>query len=415
MNLFKKKTTLYLACSVNSIAMIAIMFIWLNQFLILDDEVLLIRATTWAERLFKSTKPDPKNFLFIDLTWEKKMQDEKNEDGDIIGKRPVTDRRRIAELLHSLNKNKDYKFIILDVFFKDSTNYADDSLLQSELSKAKNILIPYHKGDNDQADLPIFKAPLALSDYEQNNDQFVKFKLVQGNGFHTTPLVMYETLHKDSLQDGLLFYSMNNRLSMNSFILNLRIWWNDFRKRETDDLGKKDNSVIYTKYYFNDLLIGPEEVYNPIIHEASKNRIIVIGAFDEGDNHDTVYGDTPGPLILLNVYLAILNKDNLIPWTFILFLFAGFFIISYKCFSNVDFLELILSKSSNKGAIHKLFSIAGYLLYFILLSLLSYFLYNIHLTVLVLSFYMEAVEYIKEFIEKRREKKGILESLVGEN
>jgi hypothetical protein len=414
MNLFKNKIILYIACAINSIVMMIIMFIWLNQFLILDDEVLLIRATTAVEKLFKINKPKPKDFLFIDLTWEKKLKDEKNYKGELIGKRPITDRKRIAQLLHSLNKNKDYKFIILDVFFKDSTNYQDDSLLQAEFNNAKNILIPYHKDDKDQPDLPIFKAPLALSDYEQGNDQFVKFKLVQGNNFHTTPLVMYETLHKDSLKDGLFFYSFNKHLSMNSFILNLRIWGNDLREQETDDLNNID-STIYTKLYFNSLLLPglPEEAYDEWIHAECRDKIIVIGAFDEGDSHDTVYGDTPGPLILLNVYLAILNKDNLIPGTFLLFLFLSFFIISYKCFANVDFLELFLSKAADKGAVHKVISLAGYLLYFILLSLISYFLYNIHLTVLVLSFYMESVEFIKGFIEKRRDKKGILESLVG--
>src|SRR4051812_47038081 len=110
MNLFKSKIGLFIASAINSVVMIAIMFIWLNQFLILDDEVMLIRATTAVEKLFPIDKPNPKDFLFIDLTWEKKMEIEKSSKGDIIGKRPVTDRKRIAQLLHSLNKNKDYKF-----------------------------------------------------------------------------------------------------------------------------------------------------------------------------------------------------------------------------------------------------------------------------------------------------------------
>ncbi|MFL5730114.1 MAG: hypothetical protein ACJ75J_11570, partial [Cytophagaceae bacterium] len=64
---------------------------------------------------------------------------------------------------------------------------------------------------------------------------------------------------------------------------------------------------------------------------------------------------------------------------------------------------------------NKIISIAGYLIYFVLLSIISYFLFNIHLTVLVLSFYMEAAEFIRDFILKRRANKSIMESLIGED
>ncbi|MFL5731480.1 MAG: CHASE2 domain-containing protein, partial [Cytophagaceae bacterium] len=339
MNLFKSKPALYIACAINSLLMMLVMFVWLNQYLILDDEVMLIRLTTglniklselgWKEK----KQPDPKDFLFIDLTWEKTLADEKNKDGQIIGKRPITDRARIAQLLHSLNKNKDYKFIILDVFFKDSSNYRDDSLLQEEFKQTKNILIPYHKRDEDDLpDQPVFKAPLALSDYEQGNDQFIKYKLVQGNNFKTTPLVMYETLHpEDTLnRNGYLFYKMRDRISMNSFILNLRIWWDDLENSpETASLSEDSIKASadtarfrYSKVYFNDLMVPglPEEVYSEIIHGRTKDKILIIGAFDEGDMHETIYGTTPGPLILLNAYLAILNKDNQVKWSFMLFL-----------------------------------------------------------------------------------------------
>ena len=430
MTLFKNKLTLFIACGLNSLMMRVVMFIWLNQYMILDDEVMLIKLTTGIKNHLLKLKeqPNPDEFLFIDLTWEKALADEKNKDGQVIGKRPITNRARIAQLLHSLNKNKNYKFIILDVFFRDSSNYHDDSLLQAEFNQAKNILIPYHKRDEDnQPDKPIFKTQLALSDYEQDNDQFIKYKLIQGNDFKTTPLVMYENLHpKDTLdRNGYIFHKMGNHLSINSFILNLRIWWDDVENSKevsglsSDSINANTDTtrVKYRKMYFNDLMIPglPEEIYDEIIHGNTKGKILVIGAFDEGDMHETIYGQTPGPLILLNAYLAILNKDNLVNWSFILFLFVGFYFISYKCFSNKDFLEMFLKKAiKKKGIVSKIISIAGYLLYFVLLSIISYFMFNIHLTVLVLSIYMEAVEFIRDFIEKRRANVSIVDSLIGD-
>jgi hypothetical protein len=238
--------------------------------------------------------------------------------------------------------------------------------------------------------------------------------------------VMYETLHpKDTLnKNGFIFHKMGNHLSINSFILNLRIWWDDIENsHETSGLSEESikantdtTRVKYKKMYFSDLMVPgfPEDVYDDIIHGNTKGKILVIGAFDEGDMHETIYGQTPGPLILLNAYLAILHKDNLVNWSFILFLFVGFYFISYKCFSNKDFLEIFLKKATKKkGIISKIISIAGYLLYFVLLSIISYFMFNIHLTVLVLSIYMEAVEFIRDFIEKRRANKSIVESLIG--
>jgi hypothetical protein len=422
MNRFKNKFSLYIACAANSIVMMAIMFIWLNQFIILDDEVYLIKITTGIKKhLFKlREQPSPNDFLFIDISYEKTLAPEIDRENanKIKGTRPVTDRLRIAEFFNKISEHPDHKFIILDVFLKDSTSYKIDSSLQVAFNKSKNFIIPYHKDGNDKPDLPIFKAPVALSDYEQANGEFVKFKLVQGDTMKTTPLVMYEKLTNETLKDHALLYSLNGKPSLNSFILNLQIWWSQLKVR---DITRDTNIASYNYVYLYDLM--PEklpkdytqEFADLLFNETIKNKIIVVGAFEEGDMHETVYGQTPGPLILLNAYLAIQNKDNLIPLTFILLLFGGFFIISFKCFADVDFLERFLSKAANKGVVHKIISLAGYLLYFVLLSIISYFLFNIHLTVLVLSFYMEGVEYIKGFIEKRRDKKGILDSLIGED
>ena len=54
----------------------------------------------------------------------------------------------------------------------------------------------------------------------------------------------------------------------------------------------------------------------------------------------------------------------------------------------------------------------GYLFHFLMLSLISYFLFDVHLSILLLSVYMEFVDTIKtrvsRFIEKRKLKRQII-------
>jgi hypothetical protein len=422
----KKKIALLSFCFINSIILLIITITWINHsYFLTDDEEFMIKNTTIIKNIVfhAQEKPSPDSFLFINIAWEKQLIDEKSKAGQIIGKRPITDRTRIAKFLEYVNKNPEHKFIVLDVWFKDSSTYKSDSILQDQLAKTRNILVPYHKNDSDdlQKDTTIFQVPIALSDYEKDDmdNNFIKFRLVQGNNFKTTPLVLYEKLHKKNFITDGFWYKMNEHLSLNSFILDLRISAYDLEER---DLAKDAVGTNYNKIQMADLLdlhlpVGdslPEEALNTLneefkanmVKEMIKNKIVVIGDFEDSDIHETIYGPTPGPLILLNVYIALTEGDNLISYTFILFLFAGYFIVSYKCFTHVDLLDKyivgkIFRKSNFKDFI---MSFMSYLIYFILLSIISYFLFNIHLTILLLAFYMEALERILIWLEKRKSK-----------
>jgi hypothetical protein len=158
------------------------------------------------------------------------------------------------------------------------------------------------------------------------------------------------------------------------------------------------NPTVYKKYYLGELLSLPPEV----IHEFTKDKIIVLGDLDSGqDVHRTIHGNMLGSVILLNTFLALENSDNQITWVFILFLLTGYAIISYICFRQINILEGWLLKWLPLPTYVKelIESFASYLLYFTLLSVLSYLLFNFQLTILLISFYMQVLEWVmKNFI-----------------
>lgn len=427
----RSKILIVLFSALNAALMTIFTFLWVNNsFILTDDEEFMIKSTSGIRNTllgFKE-KPNPDEFLFVDIAWEKQLVDEKSN-GQLIGKRAITNRKRVTEFLSYLNKTNQHKFIILDVFFKDSSDYQSDSLLQAAFSKTKNILIPYHTLEDGTPDMPIFKTPVALSDYDKDDldNNFVKFKSLYNNKLRTTPLVMYETLHGKKFTHHGLFGSSDGKLALSSFILDLRIWrFNLSNQVELTSSADTAGMKVYQTLYLADLLcdnlnpdlsenirlIPAEErpdykaIAETNIAELTKNRILVIGDFSDADIHETIYGATPGPLILLNVYLALREGDNIFSIWFILFLFAGYYFISYNCFRGRDMFVSYINRISKKikqfNRASFFLNFMSYILYFILLSVLSFFFFNIHITILVLAVYMEVLEKIISYFRKKK-------------
>src|SRR5690606_7262713 len=76
-----------------------------------------------------------------------------------------------------------------------------------------------------------------------------------------------------------------------------------------------------------------------VINHVTKDKIGGLGDFEDSDMHETISGPTSGPLILVNVLLALEEGDKLISWSFVLFLVSGYFLISYKCYTKNDLLD----------------------------------------------------------------------------
>jgi hypothetical protein len=103
-------------------------------------------------------------------------------------------------------------------------------------------------------------------------------------------------------------------------------------------------------------------------------------------------------MILLDAFLALEAGDNVITWQFLTFLFILFLLISYITFGydKVDgewLHKITFRKYDEKETFFE--SLTVYLIFFALMSVSSFFLFNIHIGVLVLAFYMNIMEKIK--------------------
>jgi hypothetical protein len=361
-----------------------------------EEEMMLLQFTSGLKRkvIQKHEKPGADRFLFISVSWDKKLIDKLDEYGTPIGKQPITDRANITRFLQILNQKPDnHTYLMIDIFFADFINDGsrDDHELAVELKKTRNLLIPYHLTESGEPDYPIFQTSLGLADYEPTVDgQLVKFNIIRDGKYKTMPLLMYEQVSGSTYKAGMILDKLGDTPVMNAFILDHRIFEEDLRGTPS----------AYQKYYLNELLTLPPEA----IHDFTKDRIIVIGDLDSGqDVHRTIHGNMLGPIILLNTFLALENRDNQITWYFILFLLTGYTLISFICFRQINILEGWFLKWLPLPAYMKelIESFASYLLYFTVLSILSYLLFNFHLTILLISFYMQVLEWVlKNFLSK---------------
>ena len=219
----------------------------------------------------------------------------------------------------------------------------------------------------------------------------LKYKLIQGDSLKTTPLLMYEKLYGKKLKKGLLFDHLAGEPVLNSFIL-------DYKIRPLNILDREKYNIVY----LGELLTLPP----PVIREMLKDRIVLLGDYEDRDLHYTVYGYMPGTLILLNAFLALENGDNQISWGFIFFIFIGYTLISVKAFIVRDPLTKMIEQKlgSDSFAVELMLDMTFFLVFLGIMSLISYFVFNIHLAILFLSFYLYALELIFDFIIQRKAK-----------
>jgi len=399
----QKKTWIYIVplAVLHAIGLIVLTLWSLSLPYTFGDEATLIQySATVKRKIFPELdKPDKNRFMFVGVTWEKQLIEKIDTiTGLPIGYDVITNRQSLGRFLQMLNENPDnHKFLIVDVNFQDKA--PNDSLLAAQLKIIKNCLVSYHKDENDAPVYPIFEAPLGLSDMQTDSwtDMVLKYHLIQGDSLKTTPLLMYEKLYNQQIEHGIFFDKLNGKTIFNSFIIDYRI--------RNYDLFDAPEDKRYPFFYIKDLLELPLEVFA----EFTKDKIIILGDFQGYDTHPTIEGDMAGPLILLNAFLDLEAGDNILSPFFLILLFVAYFVISVKILTPNDivtqFVEEHFKSNMQRGLVRSLLDVSVYIFYMGILSVLSYFLFGIHLTILTLSVYMEFLERFVNWITKKIIKK----------
>lgn len=376
----------------NAIAMIFFTFYLMKLPWLAGDEKFLIWSSS-AVKFANREVPDSKEFAFINTSYDLQLIDRYDEFGFPVGNQVITDREKLALLLDIINAGEQKpKYVICDIYFADSTE-ADQSLHEA-MQAMDNLILSSHLNDKSELDTPVFKdINRGLSDYVIGSvfDGVYKYQLIYHDSLKLTPLKVYQDITGQEVEKKGPFVKIGDRWTLNNFIMNYR-------------LVQKD--IVDQQAGFNPVSLG-ELLYleDKDIQEFMANKIVVIGDFFENDMHETLFEITSGPLILLNAFLTIKEGDTVVNVWFFLLLFGVFIYLSYMVFVEGDYMEQKISKTFGSIAIAKyLAGFASYITILALLSLTTFFFFNIHLNIFFLALAFYAMDKIVGFIYAKTKK-----------
>ncbi len=391
----KKGRRLLLYSIVNAFIMLFLAYFWLSLPRTFGDEAFLIK---WSSLVKKSLfafdkKPDPNQVLFIDVSGSKTIIRDPNPEipsifpDSFFHRKVITDRAELVKLFQIMERSRtDIDLIVCDVLFEDSTPY--DKQLQGVIQKfGDKILTVNHIESENQVITSVIQAPNATATYRSTQDLFMKYPLIILDSLKTVPLRMYELTDKKLLHKWGPWYFFNNQLSLPAPIV-------DFKVRQSDFfIGGTMEDRNFTIFPMGTLLESNEFMAAEHLDSYFKNKIILIGDF-KNDLHNTPFGTLPGLLLIYNAYLTLKGNQHLIDPMWILFLFFSFYTLSYRIFADI--------KVNKPKALVRIFKtkFGQYMLnaldemgLLIIVTLLSYLLFNVHINILILFVYLKAVEW----------------------
>jgi len=338
-------------------------------------------------------KPSVNDYIFINNSYDNMLIQKFDEEGFPVGNQPITDRKKLAMFFDRLNKRPDsYKYLVCDIFFKDSSTF--DSLLNSKIKDLKKCIFPYHISDSGAVEIPIFNVNKGLADYRSIQYVFMKYPLIGGDTLKSLPLKMYEDLSgKQFVKKGLFSY-LGGKPCFSNMVVDFKLRYYELLDRNSD--------VMYNLVNLGDLL----RMNDTIFYKSINNKIILIGDYFEKDLHQTLFGKMSGTLILLNIYLSLVNRENIISVGLIILLFIGFFAISFDLFSSSDIKERKYVQKLSQTKFGKfLFKILSFVLYLTIISVLTYIIFNLHINILVLAIYLKGVDSMLKFFRNKKSEK----------
>ncbi|MBT8190692.1 MAG: CHASE2 domain-containing protein [Bacteroidia bacterium] len=353
------------------------------------DEKLMIKTTSALKLKFRET-PESKDYAFINVSYDISLIDKYDEYGFPVGKQVITDRQRLTRLFEIINNSEiQPDYVLCDLRFDKPTEY--DSELEEEMQKLDNLIVSYHLDDMLQPSNPTIKeVNQGLSDYVIGNvfEGVYKFQLYFNDSLRLTPLIIHSEL--ESVDTDLYgpFVRIGSRWTLNHFIMNYRLLQADIMDQEAG----------FNPINLGELLLLPDADVAAFL----ENKFVVIGDFYEIDLHESIFEITAGPVILMNAYWSLLNKDTRVNIFFFLILIGSFFFLSMLAIYPEDLIEKYIKKRYGKIKwVQSLTSFVSYLVFLVIVSIITFFFFNIHINVFLLAVYLFILEKVSNFLQKR--------------
>jgi len=192
-----------------------------------------------------------------------------------------------------------------------------------------------------------------------------------------------------------LFYRFPQGISLPAPVVDFKVRSNDFHE------GVNLSESNFTTFKMADLLDMQSFMAEEDIAALFEHKIILIGDFS-ADLHETPFGKTPGLLLIYNAYLTLQEQDNIVSFFWILLIFSGYWLLSWRIFNDIElkrprWLVRLFQTKLGELILHTLDD--AFLL--IVLTFISYFIFNIHINILILLVYAKVVEFIWEKVNPK--------------
>jgi hypothetical protein len=299
----------------------------------------------------------------------------------------ITDRKKLAQFMDLLIPFKEnIELIVTDVVFDMPAD--GDSILKDKFSRLDDkVLAVSYMSENDSIVIPLFPVPYALSTYRSSSEMFFKYPVAY-KGNKTVPTVMYEKYTGSSIEKKGPFFWDQGQLILKAPITNFRITLDDFR------LGSDLDETNYSVHHLETLVNMGQFMDSLDLEKMYAGKMILIGDFST-DIHETVTGPMPGVLVLYNAFLTLVYGDNILNFGWVLLMITGFTWITHRILSGKGLYLLEgIKRKFRSGWIHFMIDSIDEILYLAILTLLSYFLFNIHISILILFVYLKIGELV---------------------
>lgn len=262
----------------------------------------------------------------VNTSYDRELVDLYDEDSFYVGNIDISNRGKLLSFLEQAKQANNYKYIILDIHFKEGYNTPIDSALFQTIASMDRIIIPKHDGEN-LADTILY--PKArYNDYSTTlfEGDFVKYEYVK-DGELCLPYSVYHDLTNISIQQCGPFYFSNGNLCNKCVALNFSA-----------------SDWLYENEYQN---LGSDILDNEYVSIANNinNKYVVIGEITENDIHDTFIGPLPGAIITLKAIFTLFNNGHIISWYSIVLFFLLYTILSFIILKKRSITRSIFNKS----------------------------------------------------------------------
>jgi hypothetical protein len=378
----------WLFASLNAVCLILLQMLYLNSNWVAPVEEDIVELLTKIEtNFFHPSKPADK-VVFVNTAYATAITGY-NEAGN-NGTISITDRQKLAEFFSYLAEHgNQHRYVLCDVRFTNPSS--SDSILNNSLSHLTKYVLPKHIDTATKKPLPcVTKDPqrLALADYVTYGSNFSKMMLYEKDHGASVPMKMFQEIPNTEEKPFTFSYTwfglMNGLHSIpNSIFPRFYYTGKDLQQNEID------LNAVLSMINKNQNKEDADQLYNAIF----KDRIIAIGNFND-DIQPTAIGFIPGTLLLLNSYLTLKHKYDLLSLWYLLFLFICFTLISYYVFHHTH-LQARYTQSNYPRVIRYFFKRDRLFYVLVVVSIIGDLCFSIRSTILLLTLYFLLLEHGK--------------------